>query len=795
LRHHRNIQGTEPAPAGIEAVQVDILYSQLRWSLGANLLVGALLVGGIWGAADPRRLALWASLLVGVMVARAVLGLFYYRRHAQGHGPAYWRTLHLLLIFASGAVWGAAAPLFFVDGEALTRVVVAFALVGMGAGAVSSLAAVRWAYSAYLLPTMLPLAGILLASGEPGHLPVGGMAVVYVVVMLGMAWRLHNTLAESLRLSSSNEELTSNLETTVSQLVSASHSRDVIERAARESQRRLRMYIEQTPLATIDWDAEFKVAAWNPAAEATFGYSRAEALGRHALDLLAPSHRRDELWLLWLDLLRRQGGTRWTGDIRTKDGRVIVCEWYNTPLLDAEGNVFGVSSLVQDVTERREAERQIQRLANFDVLTGLPNRNLFHDRFAVAIERAKRRGLQLALLFIDLDNFKVINDTLGHAAGDRLLQHVADALRRVAREEDTVARLSGDEFVVLMEVAKPLEVTGAVERLRAGLGEPLALEGQELAASATVGIALYPEDGQDMVTLEKNADTAMYRAKEQSEPFQFFHQEMAARSQERLIIETNLRRAMEREQLFLSFQPIVDLQSGALGHAEALLRWHHPNLGLVPPDRFIPIAEASGLILSLGEWVLRAACRQLRRWQQEGMPPLRIAVNVSARQLRQHDLAEQFVAILREEGVTPGQIGVELTESALMQNADEAVAILHSLRAHGFEISVDDFGTGYSSLSYLKRFPIDKLKIDRSFVKDLSAGSGSVAIVTAVLGVARALEMRVVAEGIETREQMDLLRAQGCELGQGYHIARPLPADEFAAWARRFKSPHSAVSA
>jgi predicted signal transduction protein with EAL and GGDEF domain len=367
----------------------------------------------------------------------------------------------------------------------------------------------------------------------------------------------------------------------------------------------------------------------------------------------------------------------------------------------------------------------------------------------------------------------------------------------MAREEDTVARLSGDEFAVLFEVAQPLDVSNSVDRLLAALGEPLTLQGQEVAASASVGIALYPDDGADMATLEKNAETAMYRAKEQGDSFQFFHREMAKRAQERLIIETNLRRAMERGQLFLNFQPIIDLQTGDLAHAEVLLRWRHPELGLVPPDRFIPVAEASGLIAAMGEWVLRETCRQIRAWEREGLSVPRIAVNLSARQLRQRDLAESFAAIMDGEGVLAARIGVELTESALMQNADEAAAILGRMRALGLEIAVDDFGTGYSSLSYIKRFPIDKLKIDRSFVKDLSAredgSGGGMAIVSAILGVARALDMKVVAEGIETREQIDLLRRAGCDQGQGYHIARPMAAGDFAAWARQLKGLDSAA--
>lgn len=786
IRRADAVAAETEAGSAVYAAQVEVLFRQLPWALVANMLVSSLLSIALWPLVDHATLLSWLAAILLVTAARAGLGWRYGRRGGNTDARRWCMAL-LALTFLSGVAWGSAAPLFMLDAEPLRQLVVALSLVGMVAGAVTSLVAVRWAYPLYTIPVMLPVGVAMFFFGDHIHATMGVMVAVYVVVMLGIARRLHETVVESLRLRFSNDELTSDLETTWSQLRDESQTREQVEKAARESERRLRLHVAQTPLAVIDWDAEFKVVAWNPAAERIFGYSRQEALKRHAFELIVPITMREQVYLLWRDLLRRQGGARSTNDNLTRDGRTIVCEWYNTTLVDESGQVLGVTSLVQDVTERREAERQLERLANYDTLTGLPNRNLFHDRLSHAVEKARRRGQQLALLFVDLDDFKTVNDTLGHDAGDRMLRHAAEAIRGAMREEDTIARLGGDEFVVLMEEANPVDLPGSVRRLLDALEQPIILDGQELASSASIGIAVYPADGEDIPTLLKSADTAMYRAKEQGERYQFFQAEMAVQARERLLIESNLRRAIEREQLFLNFQPIVDLASGELMGAEALLRWRHPELGMVPPDRFIPVAEASGLIGTLGEWVLRETCRQIRRWEDEGLSVPRIAINLSARQLRQRDLAESFAGILAEERVGAARIGVELTESALMHDPDAAAEMLCTLRAAGFEIYIDDFGTGYSSLSYLKRFPIDKLKIDRSFVNDLSASGGSLAIVTAVLGVARALGMRVVAEGIETEEQMGMLRANGCDMGQGYHIARPMMAADFAAWARAAK--------
>ncbi len=767
------------------AAQLELLYEQLTWALVANVLISILLGVALWPLVDHVWLLCWVGGILLVSAARGMVGWRYARRDKE-RNCRRWCVAHLALTFTSGIAWGIAAPLFMWDAEPIRHLVVALSLVGMVAGAVTSLVAIRWAYALYVVPSMLPMGMVMFGYGDQVHAVMGVMIVVYVVVMLGMTNRLHGAVVESLRLRFSNEELTSSLETTWSQLQDESQTREQVEKAARESERRLRLHVAQTPLAVIDWDTEFRVVSWNPAAEQIFGYTRAEALHRHAWDLIVSLALREEIYAVWCDLMRCQGGTRSTNDNQTKDGRTIVCEWYNTPLVDTHGQVIGVTSLVQDITERREAERKLEHLANFDTLTGLPNRNLFHDRLSHALEKAKRRRYQLALFFIDLDDFKVINDTLGHDAGDRMLRHAAAVIRNAMRDEDTIARLGGDEFVVLMEEVNPADLPSSVQRLLDALVCPIVLDGQEIASSASVGIAVYPNDGEDIPTLFKNADTAMYRAKEQGEHYQFFQAEMAVQARERLLIETNLRRAIEREQLFLNFQPVVELESGELAGAEALLRWHHPEFGLIPPDRFIPVAEACGLIGIIGAWVLRETCRQILRWEREGIVVPKIAINLSARQLRQRDLTETFVNILKEEGVTAAQIGVELTESALMHDPDEAAAVLSALRSAGFEIYIDDFGTGYSSLSYLKRFPIDKLKIDRSFVNDLF-GSGGMAIVTAVLGVARALDMRVVAEGIETEAQFDKLRGSGCDMGQGYLIARPMLAADFTIWAQAKK--------
>jgi diguanylate cyclase (GGDEF)-like protein len=451
-----------------------------------------------------------------------------------------------------------------------------------------------------------------------------------------------------------------------------------------------------------------------------------------------------------------------------------------------DGVLARIRGTAQDVSSAREAEAKIQYLARYDTLTGLHNRSAWQEQARIALCSAARHQDKFAVLFLDLDNFKTVNDSLGHAAGDRMLALTASRLSRCLRDEDLLARIGGDEFVALLSRLSNLEEAALVaDRMLAALTEPMNIDGHELHLSASIGIALYPSDGAEVDTLLKHADTAMYSAKEAGRnTYRFFIPEMNARATERLLMEADLRRALERNELILHYQPQIEAATGRPYGCEALVRWIHPQRGLVPPDHFIPLAEETGLIAPLGEWVLRTACQQQVEWRAAGLPDLIVAVNISALQFRKRDFVQMVARMLTETGADPACIELEITESALMEPSTELTDRLQDLVDLGLTLALDDFGTGYSSLSYLKRMPIARLKIDRSFVDDLPGNAEDAAVTSAALSLARDLGMQVVAEGVETHVQRDYLAERGCHAMQGYLFSRPLTVDAFANWIR-----------
>ncbi|HZS65867.1 MAG TPA: EAL domain-containing protein [Burkholderiales bacterium] len=438
--------------------------------------------------------------------------------------------------------------------------------------------------------------------------------------------------------------------------------------------------------------------------------------------------------------------------------------------------------------ERKRYQVQLERQANYDALTGLPNRNLLHDRLRQAVH-SQRAPRNIAVVFMDLDHFKFVNDSLGHSVGDKLLKSMGERLRSVLREGDTVGRVGGDEFVLILNDQSNEEVMfRAMQRISAKVAEPLTIDGKELYVTASAGISLYPQDGRDVDTLLKNADAAMYRAKEHGRSnFQFYTSEMNERVNDRLALEHALRRALERQEFTLHYQQKVDLRSGEIIGAEALVRWLHPEWALVRPARFIPIAEETGLIVQLGEWVIHEACRQARAWQLAGLKPGVVSVNLSARQFRAEGLVRTVSRILQETGLEPAGLEMELTESMVMHNVESAIATLQGLKSLGVGLSVDDFGTGYSSLSYLKNLPIDTLKIDRSFVRDIGTGAEAEdgVLAAAIISLAHALDLQVIAEGVETDAQLHFLKRHGCDQVQGFLYGEPVPAEQYAELLER----------
>jgi diguanylate cyclase (GGDEF)-like protein/PAS domain S-box-containing protein len=550
-------------------------------------------------------------------------------------------------------------------------------------------------------------------------------------------------------------------------------ARFVAEAALRESEIRYRLLFEQNAAGVCVSRLSGEITDCNVTFAAMLGYGREALMGRPMASLFARSEESAEL----RQLLGSVGTLNSVEvELRRADGTPL---WVLENIVLVGDSINGVvHATVVDISDRKRAEEQIEFHAYHDVLTHLPNRKLFTDRLRHSLSRAKRAGKPIAVMFIDLDHFKTINDTLGHTAGDELLLEMAQRLRDCVREEDTVARLGGDEFTIILdELRQPEDAIGVAQKILDAVQAPLSISGNSITATASIGIALFPVDGADPEALLRNADSAMYRAKEAGRnTYQLCTNEMKKHAMERLSLESRLRAAIRDDQLMLAYQPQIDLMTGRTIGVEALARWSDSEHGDVEPSTFIPLAEETRLIVPLGEWVLRTACRQTKEWHEQGAIGLRIAVNLSARQFQQHDLVQMVRSALDDAGLDASALELEITETTAMQNADVSVDTLHALREIGVGISIDDFGMGYSSLNYLKRFPISAVKIDRAFVHDLATDEGDAAIVSAVIGMARSLRLRVVAEGVENAAQFAILRTQKCDEAQCYYFSRPVSA-------------------
>jgi two-component system CheB/CheR fusion protein len=563
-------------------------------------------------------------------------------------------------------------------------------------------------------------------------------------------------------------------------------SSDVTQSYVAEEQRRLAATVfESAGEGILVTDANAKILMVNRAFQEITGYHFSDVVGLNPSILKSDRHTHEFFELMWQSL---QTNGAWQGEIfNQRKGGEVYPEWLTISAVKNEaGTILNYVSIFSDITVIKSSQQRIEYLATHDELTGIPNRGLLMDRLSHHISQARRQKTKLAVLFIDLDNFKSINDSLGHDVGDLLLKEASDRLQKCLRESDTLARIGGDEFVVILyDIELPI-VNMIAGRIVDFLAASFNIESQNMFVSASVGVSVFPDNGDDSVTLLKNADTAMYRAKDRGRnQFQFFTDEMKVIALQRMTLESGIRVALDSGYLHMHYQPQIAIDGGSIVGAEALVRWSDPNMGQVPPDKFIPIAEECGLIGKVGEAVFKMVLRDVAKWNALGLGVHRVAINMSPHQLRDHTIVEKIQLWLADTGVTPQQICLEITESALMDQLETVGGILRQLEMMGFALSLDDFGTGYSSLSYLRKLPIHELKVDRSFVDGIASNPDDYSITQAVVNMAHALGQKVVAEGVETKEQLDVLKALGCEVAQGYLFYKPMAASEFEQVLRR----------
>lgn len=561
------------------------------------------------------------------------------------------------------------------------------------------------------------------------------------------------------------------------------------EQALRETERRYRGLFDNAIEGIFRTSVDGRYLDANPALAQIYGFESPQQLIETLRDirhqLYVDPERRDE----FMRIIKARGSVAgFESQVYRCNGDIIWISENARAVRDEDGRITGYEGTVEDITERKLYQARIEQQANYDTLTGLANRSLLQDRLEQAILTATTYGTRLAVVFVDLDQFKFINDTLGHHVGDELLKAMAQRFSRCVRDRDTVARLGGDEFVLLItDQSGPEPVRAIIERMLAVVAEPWVIEQGEFHITCSIGVALFPDDGKDAQTLLKHADSAMYRAKESGRnQFQFFTQELNAVMAERLEMESRLRRALERGQFQLSYQPRIDLHTGRLVGAEALIRWELPEQGVIPPKRFVPLAEETGLIGPIGKWVLQSACAQNRAWQDAGLPPIVVSVNVSARQFRQDNFVRTVAQVLKSTGLEGKYLEIELTESIVMHDAAQLFAMLEELKRLGVQVAVDDFGTGYSSLSYLKRFPVDRLKVDRSFIEHITTDADDSTIVRAIIALGHNLGLKVAAEGVESAEQVEFLRLHLCDEVQGFYFSRPVAAEQFVQLFDRY---------
>jgi diguanylate cyclase (GGDEF)-like protein/PAS domain S-box-containing protein len=776
----------EVDPQRLRREQINILYRALPVTLVTILIHAIALAMVQFAVVPPVHVAAWTISVLFLLLLRWYWHISYARRDEHDTSrDNRWLEYNLIGVYLSGAVWGAAGILLFPSADLLHQMTLLFILAAISAGSLTTLASYPLAIHIFLLLVLAPITLRLFWEGGDSATLIAPLAMLFTLLVNISAARAYSNIL--LALSKSLE-----LEQAMNYI--------------RESNAQNQLLLESVSEGIFGTDPDGITTFVNPAAAHMLGYQLDELIGKSMHSMIHHCHPDGRAYPKEecpMELTQLDGKPCHVTDevFWRKDGTSLPVEYRGTPVLH-NGVMSGAVVTFSDISARKQAEAQLERQAFFDSLTGLPNRVLLHDRLEQAVVQTRRHEQMGALLFLDLDQFKMINDTLGHSSGDILLREMAVRLRGTIRHEDTAARMGGDEFVVLL-AGLPTETDRAIniirniaEKIHRRLSLPVNLSGHRLQVTCSIGITMFPFNSDHADAILMQADTAMYRAKEAGRNgTQFFLPSMQVIAEERLAMQDDLREAIARKQFKLHYQPQFDCEGRIIG-AEALLRWEHPKQGLIMPHSFITLAEETGLILPVGEWVLEAGCDMLRRHSDpeafDYLPNL--AINVSPYQFRQADFVAQVYNVLQQSGIDAARLELELTENILMEDSDGVAEKMHELKKQGIRFSLDDFGTGYSSLAYLRKLPLDRLKIDQSFIAHIPGEDGSIAIVDTIISMTEHLGLDVIAEGVETQAQLDALTDMRCEQFQGFYFSRPLLEQEFVHLMRTMQGKKQAIS-
>ncbi|MHB1947676.1 MAG: putative bifunctional diguanylate cyclase/phosphodiesterase [Gammaproteobacteria bacterium] len=779
---------THPSNQRIEGELTHLLYSQAGTGIIASLLLATCLVFILYPVIQQTQYFLiWYGSMFIVAIFRYSLVKAYLYKLPSPEQSFFWKKLFVLSVGSAGILWAFAGTLF-IPPAGIYQTFFTCTLAGVSGSAVPFFAGSRIATAVYTIPILLPYSIVCFMQDDTPHRALGIFIALFLLLLLFSSFRTYRVIYNAIKLKFENEDLIKNLsiakkdmEIINQELQGEINERSLAEKLLRDSEEQYRLVTDALPVLISYIDMDFNYRYNNKAHEIWFGKSLDEITGKPLNQILGATS-----YAIFAEYFEKLGNKKQVSYETVMKFRDDEERYVSVTLIShIKDNVMvGLFSLISDMTPR------INYLATHDALTDLPNRSLFNARFSQAVKRAHRHNYQVALFFLDLDHFKNINDTLGHDVGDHLLIKVVERVKNCLREVDTLSRLGGDEFTIIIENINTEGVVKVAEKIAKAFTSAFHLDGHDIFITVSMGISIYPVDGTDMQTLLRNSDMAIYRAKERGRnTYEFYTEDLNAKITKKQTIETQLRCALQKQEFNLHYQPVIDITNNTLCGLEALLRWESSEMGMISPADFIPVAEETGLIVPLGEWILRSVCAQNLDWHQTQLAKeIRTSINISPRQFRERNLVERIAEVLKENGISGEFITLELTESLIMQNIEYSAKLIKALKNLGIAISIDDFGTGYSSLNYLRKFPVDIIKIDRSFIIDVTINPEDAAIVRAIIAMAHGLRMKVIAEGVETTAQYNFLKEHGCNEVQGFLISKPLPVEEITTFLQNTNS-------